>query len=189
MRGSIVLLTASVATPMHPFREALLQDRSIALSGDVPEGVVDVLRALGAQVSKLDPALSMDEEAMSAWARATGPFDALICGQGANDDLLAETWAAVRALTIETFIPRSEGRVVMLTPRDAGGVAAALENMARTLSVEWARFAVTTVAIAPSAATTDEELAQLAAFLCSPAGAYFSGCRIELGLVERRDRT
>lgn len=174
---------------MHPFRKALLQDRSIAISGDVPDRVADVLRALGAQVSKLDPAPSNDEEAMSAWARAMGPLDVLIREAGANDDLLSETWAAVRAFAIETFIPRSEGRVVMLAPRDASGIAAALENLARTLSVEWARFAITTVAIAPGAATTDEELAQLAAFLCSPAGAYFSGCRVELGLVERGDRT
>ncbi len=64
MRGPILLLTASVATPMHPFRKALLQDRSIALSGDVPDRVLEVLRALGAQVSKLDPSLANDEEAM-----------------------------------------------------------------------------------------------------------------------------
>ena len=82
MRGPILLLTASVATPMHPFRKALLHDRSIALSGDVPDRVVDVLRTLGAQVSKLDPALANDEQAISAWADANRHLDALVCGEG-----------------------------------------------------------------------------------------------------------
>jgi NAD(P)-dependent dehydrogenase (short-subunit alcohol dehydrogenase family) len=55
--------------------------------------------------------------------------------------------------------------------------------------VEWARFGITAVAIVPSAATTEEELATLVAFLCSPAGSYFSGCRFDLGLVDRETRT
>ena len=65
---------------------------------------------------------------------------------------------------------------------------AALENLARTLSVEWARFGITTVAVTPGAATSDDELARLVAFICSPAGSYFSGCRFDLGLLERETR-
>jgi NAD(P)-dependent dehydrogenase (short-subunit alcohol dehydrogenase family) len=57
---------------------------------------------------------------------------------------------------------------------------AALENLARTLSVEWARYGITAVALWPGADTTDAELAELACFLISPAGGYFSGCRFEL---------
>ena len=66
---------------------------------------------------------------------------------------------------------------------------AGLENLARTLSVEWARFGITTVAVVPGAGTSDDQLAQLIAFLCSPAGAYYSGCRVDVGLVERQNRT
>jgi hypothetical protein len=40
---------------------------------------------------------------------------------------------------------------------------------------------VTTVAIAPGAKTGDRHLAELACFLVSPAGEYFSGCVFELG--------
>jgi NAD(P)-dependent dehydrogenase (short-subunit alcohol dehydrogenase family) len=76
----------------------------------------------------------------------------------------------------------------MVAPRHDRASAAALENLARTLSVEWARFGITTVAVVPSATTSDHELAQLVAFLCSPAGAYFSGCRLDLGLAQRSDR-
>ncbi len=60
---------------------------------------------------------------------------------------------------------------------------AGLENLARTLSVEWARFAVRPVAILPGAATSSAEVAELVAFLVSPAGAYYSGCAFELGAV------
>ena len=61
---------------------------------------------------------------------------------------------------------------------------AALENLARTLSVEWARYGITATAITPGAATTDEQLAELVCFLVSPAGDYFSGCRFSLGVIE-----
>jgi hypothetical protein len=47
--------------------------------------------------------------------------------------------------------------------------------------VEWARYGVTTVAIAPGERTTDDELAELVCFLVSEAGDYFTGCAFELG--------
>ena len=64
--------------------------------------------------------------------------------------------------------------------------ARALENLARTLSVEWARYGVSTVTIAPGARTTDEELSELVCFLVSHAGEYYSGCMFELGAVQAR---
>ena len=194
MRGPILLLTASVATPMHPFRKALLRDRSIALSGDVPDRVVDVLRTLGAQVSKVDPALANDEQAMSAWADANRQLDSLVCGEGSGQPLdegpLDSIWSVVRAVTAATFIPDGQGRIMLVASKKGRRVAGAgLENLARTLSVEWARFGITTVAVVPGASTSDDQLAQLVAFLCSPAGAYYSGCRVDVGLVERQNRT
>jgi hypothetical protein len=77
---------------------------------------------------------------------------------------------------------------LFLAPRpDAGEYAdaarAAFENLARTLSIEWARFGVTAVAIWPGAATTDGELAALISFLLSDAGGYFTGCRFQLDSV------
>jgi hypothetical protein len=78
--------------------------------------------------------------------------------------------------------------VVLLCPRpDAGPHAdaarAALENLARTLSVEWARHAVTTVAVAPGSATSAEELATFACFVVSRGGDYLSGCRLDMDVV------
>jgi hypothetical protein len=77
----------------------------------------------------------------------------------------------------------------VIAPRpDAGAFAAAaraaLENLARTLSVEWARYGITATAIAPGASSTDDQIAELVCFLISPAGDYFSGCVFSLGVSE-----
>jgi hypothetical protein len=63
----------------------------------------------------------------------------------------------------------------------AGALRAALENLARTLSTEWARHQLTTVTLAPAAEGAADEVAALVAYLASPAGAYFSGCVLEVG--------
>ena len=62
----------------------------------------------------------------------------------------------------------------------AGAAAAGLENLARTLAIEWARFGVRATAIVPGPRTSDDELAALVAFLASAGGEYFSGCRFSL---------
>ena len=102
------------------------------------------------------------------------------------------TWQMTHAAATKAFIPQGEGKVVSITVSPhmgfpgmvhTGAARAAVENMMRTLSVEWARFAVTVVAICPGSRTTDEELAELVCFLLSPAGGYFSGCRFDLGAV------
>jgi hypothetical protein len=71
---------------------------------------------------------------------------------------------------------------------DAGAFAdaarAALENLTRTLSVEWARYEITATTVAPGATTTDDQIAELVCFLVSPAGDYFSGCRFSLDVIE-----
>ncbi len=94
-------------------------------------------------------------------------------------------WLAVRAIATRDFIPGGRGgRVVLLAPLPGDAHAAAaragLENMARTLSIEWSRYGIRIVAIVPGAATTPETVAELCAFLASPAGDYHSGSAIEL---------
>jgi NAD(P)-dependent dehydrogenase (short-subunit alcohol dehydrogenase family) len=87
------------------------------------------------------------------------------------------------------MIPGQDGgKILLVAPAaDAGdhaeAVRAGLENLARTLSVEWARYRITVTAIAPGAQTSAEEVAQLVCFIASRAGDYFSGCRFSLGLV------
>ena len=82
----------------------------------------------------------------------------------------------------------ADGQLIVLLappPGDAHAEAAraGLENMARTLSIEWARRGIRPVAVHPGEATSPAEVAELVAYLASPAGAYFSGCRLDLGGV------
>ena len=95
--------------------------------------------------------------------------------------VLDDGWDAIRgALRDDLLI-----LLIAPPPGDAHAEAAraGLENMARTLSIEWARRRIRPVAIMPGATTSPAEIAELAAFLASPAGAYYSGCRFDLGRV------
>jgi citronellol/citronellal dehydrogenase len=110
---------------------------------------------------------------------------------------LDATWNVTRAVVNLAFLgaePSSSDRpgsgsatrrIVYLAPASAAGehagaARAGLENLARTLSIEWARHGITLVTIAPGEATAAGEVAALAAYLASPAGAYFSGCLLDL---------
>jgi NAD(P)-dependent dehydrogenase (short-subunit alcohol dehydrogenase family) len=112
---------------------------------------------------------------------AGGPSGLRAAVDGAWRDILEI--AAGRWLSDEA--PVAGGRIVLVGPRagsgeHAGAAGAALENLARTLAVEWARFGVRAVAVARGPQTSDEDAAQLVAFLASAGGAYYSGCRFDL---------
>jgi hypothetical protein len=100
-------------------------------------------------------------------------------------------WVAVREVAVGALIESpSPGKIVLLGPPAGSGAHAeaacsALENLARTLSVEWARHGITTVMIAPGPDCPPGELAEVVAYLCSRGGDYFSGCRLEVGLGRR----
>lgn len=177
---------------MTALREGLLDGRAIALAGGVPEPVRDRILALGARVEVLETGI--DEDRAGEWAARVAPLHALVhwsaaFGDGGSERLgssLEAAWVAIRGVATGALIPGAAGKVVLVSPRPnagpfAGAARAAFENLARTLSVEWARYRITSTAIAPGAGTTDRELAELVCFLVSPAGAYFSGCAFELG--------
>jgi citronellol/citronellal dehydrogenase len=180
------------------FVPGLLGDRRVAIAGDgeAARAVRARLDALGAQVHELPDGALADEDGAAAWARDRAPLHALVVdagagfGSGGAEALratLEQAWRAIRAVVTGALIEgQDDGRLVLVAPPpDAGPHAtaarAALENLARTLSVEWARHGITAVAVWPGGDTTEAELAELACFLISPAGGYFSGCRFELG--------
>src|SRR6478672_12582580 len=125
------------------------------------------------------------------------------------------TWLMTHAAATKAFIPQREGKVmsVTLSPHNgmpgmvhSGAARAAVENMMRTLSIEWARFGITLCAVAAGqfdtetlrtkyprevvenvAGTvpvgrlgTEEEMAWLLAYLASPAGDFFSGAVVTI---------
>jgi NAD(P)-dependent dehydrogenase (short-subunit alcohol dehydrogenase family) len=180
-----------------PLRAKLLEGRRVALAGGIEPEISDALAAQGAVLELLPVGeLSSEEERVGEWGRAHAPLHAFVYsaakrfGAGGEQALLSsldEAWAAVREVAVGALLePEHPAKVVLLGPRaDAGPLAeavrAGLENLARTLSVEWARYGVSVVAVTPGPRTTAMELRTLIAFLVSEAGEYLSGCRIELG--------
>ncbi len=180
---------------MTVLREVLLAGRTIAISGGGASGALgDRLVRLGASVCELELPSTLDDEHGVDLVRAHGPLDALhhdaggAFGAGGPQGLsvaLEESWRAIAAVANGALIPAQGGKVVLTAPRPdagahAGAAREALENLARTLSVEWARYRITTTAILPGRACSEDDLGELVAFLVSPAGEYYSGCRFEL---------
>jgi hypothetical protein len=159
-------------------RAGLLDGTTIAVTHDVAGAG---LRALGATTPALEPAFPLDDDALAATAGELGAVDAVVCDGRALFDAAGGglpglraaadgCFAAARALVNSAFIPAARGKIVLLAPDDAA-TAAALENTARTLSTEWARHGIVITCVHASARTD-----ALVAFLCSPAGDYYSGC-------------
>ncbi len=123
---------------------------------------------------------------------------------------LQGTWNMTHAAATKAFIPQGGGKVISVTMSPHSGVPgvvhssaarAGVENMTRTLAVEWARFGISLVAVAPGQIATEaflnnypamvtaqvaetiplgrmgkpEEVAWLISYLASPAGGFFSG--------------
>ncbi|QEC50231.1 hypothetical protein FSW04_23360 [Baekduia soli] len=173
-------------------RPGVLDGLTIAIAG-AGGGPGDVGRRaaeLGARVVAL-AADAADEEAVAAEVAAVGPFDVLVVDAtapfatagGGLAGLRAAVdggWNVVRAAVAGGWADeaRAGGKIVLLAPGAADGehaaaVGAALENEARTLSVEWARFGVRVTAVLGGDAGLR---AETTAFLASAAGDYYSGC-------------
>ncbi len=158
-----------------------------------------------------------------------GAIDLLVHAAGGQFTAAAETispngWRAVHRLAVDaawsltrlvaerSLIPRRQGVVVFVgfSPRrgipgyaHACSARAALENLASGLALEWSRYGIRTVCVAPGAVATEglaqygaeaaeqwargvplgrlgtaEEIAGVIAFLCSPGGAYVTGTTV-----------
>jgi hypothetical protein len=181
---------------MSLLRSELLEGHAVALAGPAKEGIGAALENLGARVETLEGQDRPEEDDVGSWARERAPLRAVVYdarapfGEGGPEALtrtLHDAWLAVREVAVGALIESTEpGKVVLIGPLpDAGSharaAAAALENLARTLSVEWARYGITTVMVAPRPGLEESRLAELVNFLCSEAADYVSGCRLELG--------
>ena len=160
-------------------RDGLLDGLPVLVSGDgdLAGPVRATCEALGAQLV---------DEGATVLVHDAGGMPSGVAGVHAALD---GTWDAVRPVATASMIEHGGGKVVLLAPApgDAHRAAAraGLENLARTLGIEWARLNTRTVTILPGAATTPGEVADLVADLASRAGDYFSGTALTLDGVPR----
>jgi hypothetical protein len=177
------------------FRSGLLEGQAIVLAagaGAYGDAAADACAELGASVQLLggDP---LDEEATMAAAEHLERVDVLVddaaarFARGGLRSAADGAWIAARAVATAAMIEaETGGKLVFIAPPPGAGqhaeaTRAALENLARTTSIEWARYAIRPTAIAPGDGTSPDEVAGLVAFLASPAGDYYSGCLSSLG--------
>ena len=142
-------------------RPGLLQGVGATLSGACAPEIRERLEALGAHDGT----------------------DVLVHGATAPrsaDDVRAaldDAWDAIRAHKL----PPSPGLIVLLSPppenAHAHAARAGLENLARTTSVEWARKGTRIVTLLGGG---EEQVAEMVAYVASPAGDYFSGTALTL---------
>jgi hypothetical protein len=174
------------------FRPGLLEDVAVAVSGPARPAIADALGGLGAEVRAVH--VENDEKAPpEAGGVAVLVVDAAApFSQAGTEDELAplraatdQAWIATRAVANAAWIePQAPGgKVVFVAPRPGDGThaeptRAALENLARTLSIEWSRYGIRTATITPGDDWSDDDVAGLVAYLASPAGDYFSGARL-----------
>jgi NAD(P)-dependent dehydrogenase (short-subunit alcohol dehydrogenase family) len=105
------------------------------------------------------------------------------------------TWLMTHAVATKAMIPDSRGGKILnvtLSPHHglpgmahSSAARAAVENLTRVLSIEWARFGIRlTEGVADTVPLgrlgTEEEFAWLVAYLATPAGDYFSGAVLTL---------
>ncbi len=185
-------MTASLLRP------GLLDGISVLVAGPhvpgpVGEAVAEAAAGLGARVGGLrvdpfgdEPELAEDGADQLVWDGA-GAFVAAAGGPSAEAvrAALDGAWLAVRSVARRCWIEAERpGRVVLVAPPPGDAHAAAaragLENLARTLSIEWARYGIRAVTVHPGPATPPATVAELCAFLASPAGDYHSGSVIAL---------
>lgn len=180
----------------EPLRSDLLEGRVIAVAGAGPAPL-----GLGATIERWEDPAALSGEQAEELARGliarTGRLDAAVVdlsgvfGDGGKDGLaraMDTAWVVTRGVAVGAMIAANGGTIVLVAPgADAGAggevAQAAVENLARTLSVEWARFDIRTVAICPRAGATADDLRTLIAWLCSDSGTYVTGTRLEPGSV------
>jgi len=170
VRSECAALGARVSA-CGPIPDASHEDQEAAMD--------DAVSAALGEIERIDT-LVVDAAALFAGAAAGGAArEALIA-------CLDAAWVLTRSVFNLALLPGGRGgRIVYLAPSPSAGehaepARAGLENLSRTLSIEWSRHEITAVTIAPGRATPASEVAALTAYLASPAGAYFSGALLDL---------
>ncbi len=119
-----------------------------------PETVAAFVDALATEWSRIDVLVNNAGGQFPVTAESLKPkgWDAVIRNN------LSGTWYMTQAVATRAMIPAKHGRIVNVIANIArgfpgmihtGAARAGVENMTRTLAIEWAQFGIRTVAVAP----------------------------------------
>ena len=154
--------------------------------------------ALGAEIDRWeDPGSLTDDSVLRDAVAAVSRFGrvdaalvdlvSVFSAQGAAglDPALDCAWCFARGVAVGAMIENGGGTIVLSAPSsslgpEARAAAAGIANIAKSLGTEWARFDVRVVAVCPRSEQPDA-MRELFAWLCSDAGSYLTGCRLEPG--------
>ncbi len=159
-------------------RPGILEGLTIVLAGGAGPAhrLADRCAELGASMKRLtiDPSDDGSAECLTSdvviW-NGLSVFEESIDGVRA---VLDGAWLAIRATM-------GASKIVLLAPPEGSAHAhaarAGLENLARTTSIEWARNGTRIVTLLGG---EPDQVAEMTAYLASPAGDYFSGTALRL---------
>lgn len=157
-------------------RPGLLDGLMIVVAGG-GEVVAARCSALGAEVRRLAVDPFGDEP-----APVTGADVLVWDGSGVFRDSIDGVRAALDGAWLAIRATMGAGKIVLLAPPEgsahADAARAGLENLARTTSIEWARNGTRVVTLLGGG---QEQVAEMVAYIASPAGDYFSGTALTLG--------
>lgn len=214
-RATAVELSACGATVIVAGRRAEPLDETAALCEGTCDAIVCDIREEDQVAALVDQALErhgkIDTLVNNAGGQYMSPAED-ITAKGFETVLrlnIMGTWLMTHAVATKSMIPQGGGKILSVTLSPHHGLPAmahsssaraAVENLMRVLSIEWARFNIKTTAIASGHFRTDalkkypepvqqgvartvplqrlgeaEEQAWLVAFLASEAGDYYSG--------------
>ncbi|MFI9381983.1 SDR family oxidoreductase [Kutzneria sp. NPDC052558] len=209
--GARVVICGRRPEPLDSVREEIVRagGQCLVKVADIREDVTPVVDAAIEAYGRIDVLVN------NAGGQFAAPAEDISAGGWRAVHRLAvdATWTMTREVAVRSMIPRREGVIVFIafSPRrgipgmvHASAARAALENLASGLALEWSRYGIRSLCVAPGTIATEaldenyteadrrkwaqavplgrlgtpEDVSGLISFLVSPGGAYVTGTTI-----------
>lgn len=211
--GAAVAICGRRAEPLAAVRAEIetMGGRCLARPCDIrePDQIAAFVDAIGTELGGCDVLINNAGGQFPVAAEALSPkgWEAVIRNN------LSGTFFVTQQVASRLMFPRKRGRIVSVIANvergfpgmvHTGAARAGVENMMRTLAVEWARYGITTVALAPGIVrstgtarypaellemgrkatpvkriASEEEIADIIVFLASPSASFITGCTVK----------
>ena len=209
--GARVVICGRRPEPLAAVRDEIVKagGQCLALTADIREDVTPVVDAAMSEYGRVDILVNNAGGQFAAPAEQISPG-----GWRAVHRLAVDAaWALTREVAVRSMIPNRSGVIffIAFSPRrgisgmvHASAARAALENLAAGLALEWSRYGIRSVCVAPGTIATEglqenytdddrrrwaqsvplgrlgapRDVSELISFLASKAGAYVTGTTV-----------